>query len=187
MTPNDRPVIIVGGGLAGLVAAFELSKRDVRTVIVDQENEANLGGQAFWSLGGLFCVNSAEQRRLGVKDSRELAMQDWLSTAHFDRDCDFWPRKWAEAFVDFATDHLERYVKSLGLSFASVGWAERGDGRAGGHGNSVSIYILPPMVIVHIELTTCIGSQISSSMGHGSSSSGGIREASPSCGRERTG
>ena len=137
MENGHAPVIIVGGGIAGLVAAFELSKRKVSTVIIDQESEANLGGQAFWSLGGLFCVNSTEQCRLGIKDSRELAMQDWLNTASFDRNCDYWPKKWAEAFVNFATDHLECYVKSLGLSIASVGWAERGDGRAGGHGNSV--------------------------------------------------
>lgn len=137
MAHSDSPIIIVGGGLAGLVAAYELSKQNVHTVIIDQENEANLGGQAFWSLGGLFCVNSAEQRRAGIKDSRELALQDWLGGARFDRECDYWPRKWAESFVDFATDHLETYIKSLGLKFISVGWAERGDGNAGGHGNSV--------------------------------------------------
>ncbi|OJJ47812.1 hypothetical protein ASPZODRAFT_64065 [Penicilliopsis zonata CBS 506.65] len=134
----DSPVIIVGGGLAGLVAARELSRRNVASVIVDQENEANLGGQAFWSLGGLFCVDSTNQRRLGVKDSRELALQDWLSTARFDREEeDYWPRRWAEAFVDFATDELEAYVKEAGLAFATLGWAERGSGNAGGHGNSV--------------------------------------------------
>ncbi|OGM48901.1 putative 3-ketosteroid-delta-1-dehydrogenase [Aspergillus bombycis] len=137
MAEKNSPIIIVGGGLAGLVAAFELSKRGVHTVIIDQENEANLGGQAFWSLGGLFCVNSADQRRLGIQDSRKLAMEDWFNSARFDRECDLWPRKWAKAFVNFATDHMERYVKSLGVSFASVGWAERGDGSAGGHGNSV--------------------------------------------------
>jgi len=138
--PKTRqPVIIVGAGLAGLVAAFELSKRDVPTIILDQENDQNLGGQAFWSLGGLFCVDSTEQRRWGIKDSRELAMRDWMGSARFDREKeDHWPRKWAEAFVNFATDEMESYVKSLGLGFLiNVGWAERGDGRADGHGNSV--------------------------------------------------
>ncbi|RMZ38138.1 putative 3-ketosteroid-delta-1-dehydrogenase [Aspergillus flavus] len=137
MAQKNSPIIIVGGGLAGLVAAFELSKREVHTVIIDQENEASLGGQAFWSLGGLFCVNSADQRRLGIQDSRKLALEDWFNSARFDRECDFWPRKWAEEFVNFAADHMEHYIKSLGVSFASVGWAERGDGSAGGHGNSV--------------------------------------------------
>jgi predicted oxidoreductase len=136
---DKEPVIIVGAGLAGLVAAFELSQQNIPTLILDQENAANLGGQAFWSLGGLFCVDSAEQRRMGIKDSRQLAMRDWLGSARFDRDReDHWPRKWAEAFVNFATDEMESYVKARGIGFlVSVGWAERGDGRADGHGNSV--------------------------------------------------
>ncbi|KAI8966690.1 FAD binding domain-containing protein [Daldinia sp. FL1419] len=137
---QTAPVIIVGGGLAGLVAAFELSERGVRTIIVDQEGEQNLGGQAFWSLGGIFCVDSTEQRRLGIKDSRKLAMRDWLGSARFDRlqDEDIWPRRWAEAFVDFATDGMEKYLKARGAGFlAMVSWAERGDGTADGHGNSV--------------------------------------------------
>lgn len=142
--PSDseppKPVIIVGAGLAGLVAAFELSQRNVPTILLDQENAASLGGQAFWSLGGLFVVDSAEQRRLGIRDSRELAWQDWMGSARFDRDEDEdrWPRKWARAFVDFAADEMEDYVKARGLGFLfNVGWAERGDGRADGHGNSV--------------------------------------------------
>lgn len=133
------PVIIVGAGLAGLVAAFELSRRKVPVLLVDQENEHNLGGQAFWSLGGIFVVDSTEQRRMGIKDSRELAMRDWMGSARFDREKDdHWPRRWAKAFVDFATDEMEDYVKDRGLGFLfNVGWAERGDGTATGHGNSV--------------------------------------------------
>ncbi|KAI1497770.1 FAD binding domain-containing protein [Biscogniauxia marginata] len=132
------PVIIVGAGLAGLVAAFELTQRNVPVLIVDQEGEQNLGGQAFWALGGIFCVDSTEQRRVGINDSRALAMRDWLGTAAFDRAEDYWPRKWAEAFVNFATDEMEQYVKARGLGFLfSVGWAERGDGLADGCGNSV--------------------------------------------------
>ncbi|KAH3140078.1 hypothetical protein LV164_005821 [Aspergillus fumigatus] len=137
MATNDQPVVIVGAGLAGLVAAYELSNRNIRSIIVDQESEANLGGQSFWSLGGIFCVNSSNQRRLGIRDSRELAMEDWFSSAAFDRETDHWPRKWAEAFVNFATDHMESYLGALGVRFVSVGWAERGSGQAGGHGNSV--------------------------------------------------
>ncbi|KXJ88969.1 FAD binding domain-containing protein [Microdochium bolleyi] len=134
-----KPVIIIGHGLAGLVAAHELALRRVPTLILDQENLHNVGGQAFWSLGGIFCVDSANQRRLGIKDSRELAMRDWFGSAGFDRPKeDFWPRQWAEAFVNFATDEMEWYLKDLGLGFLfNVGWAERGDGRADGHGNSV--------------------------------------------------
>ncbi|TWS21029.1 FAD-dependent oxidoreductase, partial [Tsukamurella sputi] len=78
--------IVVGAGLAGLVAAYELSRAGRRVLIVDQENRNNLGGQAFWSLGGLFLVDSPEQRRLGIKDSFELAWQDWTGSAGFDRE-----------------------------------------------------------------------------------------------------
>ncbi|KAI1423556.1 FAD binding domain-containing protein [Xylaria sp. FL1777] len=134
-----QPVIIVGAGLAGLVAAFELAQRNVPVVLLDQEGEQNLGGQAFFSLGGIFCVDTSEQRRMGIKDSRELALRDWFGSARFDREHeDYWPRKWAEAFVNFATDEMETYVKARGIGFlVNVGWAERGDGRADGHGNSV--------------------------------------------------
>lgn len=135
----QKPVIIVGAGLAGLVAAFELSRLRIPVLLLDQENANNVGGQAFWSLGGIFCVDSSYQRRMGIKDSRELAMKDWFNSAQFDREKeDYWPRKWAEAFVNFATDEMEDYVKALGLGFlVNVGWAERGDGRADGHGNTV--------------------------------------------------
>ncbi|KAI0015443.1 FAD binding domain-containing protein [Xylariomycetidae sp. FL0641] len=141
--PNGKePVLIIGGGLAGLVAAFELTQRSVPVVLVDQEGAQNLGGQAYWSLGGLFCVDSAAQRRLGIRDSRALALRDWLGSARFDRlageEEDAWPRRWAEAFVAFAAGGLERYVRDRGVRFLwNVGWAERGDGTADGHGNSV--------------------------------------------------
>ncbi|QWF81196.1 FAD-binding dehydrogenase [Amycolatopsis sp. CA-230715] len=136
----DEPdVIVVGAGLAGLVATHELVKAGRKVLIVEQENRANLGGQAFWSLGGLLFVDSPEQRRLGIKDSYELALHDWFSSAGFDRDDeDHWARKWAEAYVRFAAGEKRRYLHDLGLRVTPmVGWAERGGGAADGHGNSV--------------------------------------------------
>jgi uncharacterized protein len=131
-------VIVVGAGLAGLVAACEVVDRGLRVLILDQENSANLGGQAFWSFGGLFFVDSPEQRRLGVRDSHELALQDWLGTAAFDRPEDYWPRQWAHAYVDFAAGEKRSWLRSRGLQiFPLVGWAERGGYDAQGHGNSV--------------------------------------------------
>lgn len=134
----DADVIVVGAGLAGLVAACELVDRGLRVLILDQENASNLGGQAFWSFGGLFFVDSPEQRRLGIRDSQELALQDWLGTAGFDRPEDHWPREWAHAYVDFAAGEKRSWLRARGLqTFPLVGWAERGGYGALGHGNSV--------------------------------------------------
>ncbi|WP_373167801.1 FAD-binding dehydrogenase [Mycobacterium marinum] len=136
----DADVIVVGAGLAGLVATHELTRRGKKVAVVDQENEKNLGGQAFWSFGGLFLVDSPEQRHLGIKDSLELAWNDWSGSAAFDRpdDEDFWATKWARAYVEFAAGEKRSYLTDLGIRFMpTVGWAERGDLRAEGHGNSV--------------------------------------------------
>ncbi|RLV47996.1 FAD-binding dehydrogenase [Nocardioides mangrovicus] len=135
---GQADVIVVGAGLAGLVATAELADAGRKVLLLDQEGEQSLGGQAFWSLGGLFLVDTPEQRRLGIKDSHELAWQDWLGSAQFDRPEDHWPRQWAEAYVEFAAGEKRSWLRSMGHRiFPVVGWAERGDGRAGGHGNSV--------------------------------------------------
>ncbi|GAB22681.1 hypothetical protein GOPIP_031_03030 [Gordonia polyisoprenivorans NBRC 16320 = JCM 10675] len=135
---QQADAIVVGAGLAGLVATYELTRAGRKVIVVDQENRNNLGGQAFWSLGGLFLVDTPEQRRLGIHDSAELALQDWMGSAGFDRDDeDYWPRQWARAYVDFAATEKRQYLHDLGLRAPLVGWAERGGGFADGHGNSV--------------------------------------------------
>lgn len=134
----DADVIVIGAGLAGLVATAELVDAGRSVILLDQEPEGSIGGQAHWSFGGLFLVDSPEQRRLRVKDSRELALQDWLGTAGFDREEDNWPRKWAEAYVDFAAGEKRSWLRERGVRFFPVvGWAERGGYGARGHGNSV--------------------------------------------------
>lgn len=135
---QEADVIIVGAGLAGLVAAAELADAGKKVLILDQEPEQSIGGQAFWSFGGLMLVDSPEQRRLGIKDSHELAWQDWLGTAKFDREEDHYPRQWAEKYVEFASGEKRDWLKNQGVSFFPViGWAERGGYGAIGHGNSV--------------------------------------------------
>src|SRR5438105_10463429 len=135
---DDADVIVVGAGLAGLVATAELADAGRRVILVEQEPEPWLGGQAFWSFGGLFLVNSPEQRRLGVRDSHELALRDWMATAGFDRVEDDWPRKWADAYVGFAAGEKRSWLRSLGIRFFPiVGWAERGGYGSAGPGNSV--------------------------------------------------
>ena len=131
-------VIIVGAGLAGLVAAAEVLDAGRTVILVDQENESNLGAQAWWSFGGLFLIDSPEQRRLGIHDSIELARSDWFASAGFDRESDFWGRQWAEAYLDFAAGEKRAWLKERGVGFFPVvGWAERGGSTASGHGNSV--------------------------------------------------
>ena len=135
---GEADVIVVGAGLAGLVATAELADAGHRVVVVDQEPEGALGGQAFWSLGGLMFVDSPEQRRMRVKDSYELALQDWMGTAAFDRPEDEWPRKWAQAYVQFASGEKRRWLHEQGMRWIpNPGWPERGGYHADGHGNSV--------------------------------------------------
>jgi predicted oxidoreductase len=133
----DCDVLVIGAGLSGLVAAVEAADRGLNVIVLDQEGEQSLGGQAFWSLGGLFFINSPEQRRMRVRDSHALARQDWLGSAQFDRPEDHWPRLWAEAYLDFASGEKRAWLHAQGMRwFPIVGWAERGGGLATGHGNS---------------------------------------------------
>src|ERR1700733_11979935 len=134
----DADVIVVGAGLAGLVAAAEAAEAGRRVLLLDQEPEQSLGGQAWWSFGGLFFVDSPEQRRLRVHDSVDLAWQDWLGTAGFDRPEDEWPRRWARAYVEWAAGEKRAWLAAMGHSVIPiVGWAERGGGHASAPGNSV--------------------------------------------------
>ncbi|MEK0164030.1 FAD-binding dehydrogenase [Phaeobacter sp. A36a-5a] len=137
-TDNSADVIIVGAGLAGLVAAAELGDRGKRVILLDQEPAHFLGGQAHWSLGGLFMIDTPEQRRMGIRDCPDLARRDWFGSAQFDRPEDHWPQHWARAYLDFASGEMRAWLHGLGMRwFPVVGWAERGGGDAEGHGNSV--------------------------------------------------
>jgi predicted oxidoreductase len=135
---TSADAIVIGAGLAGLVATAELVAAGKRVVVLEQESEANFGGQAWWSFGGLFLIDSPEQRRMGVHDSHELARQDWFASAEFDRDEDVWGKQWAEAYLAFAAGEKRAWLHQKGVRFFPVvGWAERGGYTATGHGNSV--------------------------------------------------
>lgn len=138
MTDFKADVMVVGAGLAGMVATHEAVQRGRKVLLLDQEAPQSLGGQAFWSLGGLFMVNTPEQRRLGIKDSKDLALKDWMGSAQFDRPEDANPRLYAEQFIDWAGGGMRQWCYNLGMRwFPVVGWAERGGEMAHGHGNSV--------------------------------------------------
>ncbi|MEQ6898292.1 FAD-binding dehydrogenase [Microbacterium sp. KR10-403] len=135
---HSADLLVIGWGLAGLVAAGEAAAAGKRVIIVDQEPRTNLGGQAWWSFGGLLFIDSPEQRRFGIHDSLELARQDWFATAGFDREEDAWPRQWAEAYLQFAHQEKRAWLREKGVGFFPVvGWAERGGYTATGPGNSV--------------------------------------------------
>ncbi|MFJ4174311.1 FAD-binding dehydrogenase [Microbacterium sp. NPDC089696] len=137
-TPLSTDVLVIGWGLAGLVAASEALDAGRRVILIDQEPRTNLGGQAWWSFGGLFFIDSPEQRRMGIRDSLALATQDWFGTAGFDRPEDDWPRRWAEAYLQFAAGEKRAWLRERGVGFFPVvGWAERGGYGALGPGNSV--------------------------------------------------
>src|SRR5436189_1624687 len=135
---DDADVIVIGAGLSGLVAATEIADSGKRVIVVDQEGEQSLGGQAFWSFGGLFLVGSPEQRRLGIKDSYDLALQDWMGSAGFDRDEDHWPRRWAEAYVAFSAGEKRDWLRAMGHRiFPVVARPARGGDEAVGPGKHV--------------------------------------------------
>ena len=137
-TKNSADAIVIGAGLSGLVATAELIAAGKRVIVLEQESEANLGGQAWWSFGGLFLIDSPEQRRMGIHDSHDLARQDWYASAEFDRDEDVWGKQWAEAYLAFAAGEKRAWLHEKGVRFFPVvGWAERGGYTATGHGNSV--------------------------------------------------
>ena len=138
MSSNATDVLIIGWGLSGLVAASEAASAGRRVTLIDQEPRSNLGGQAWWSFGGLFLVDSPEQRRMGIRDSLELAREDWFGNAGFDRPEDEWPKRWAEAYLQFAAGEKRAWLRERGIGlFPVVGWAERGGSGAIGPGNSV--------------------------------------------------
>ncbi|WP_404313144.1 FAD-binding dehydrogenase [Agrococcus terreus] len=138
MPENRTDVVVIGAGLAGLVAACEALDRGRTVRIVEQEGRRSIGGQAWWSFGGLLLVDSPEQRRLGIRDSVGLARDDWMRSAGFDAEGDEHGRRWAEAYLDFAHRELRPWLRELGVRlFPVVGHAERGARTPGGHGNTV--------------------------------------------------
>ncbi|PLS23605.1 FAD-binding dehydrogenase [Neptunicoccus cionae] len=156
-------VIVIGSGLAGLVAASQAAARGRKVLVLDQEGAQSIGGQAFWSLGGLFMVDTPEQRRMKIRDSRDLAEQDWYGSARFDRPEDANPEAFAQAYLDFAAGEMRPWLYSLGMRwFPVVGWAERGGGQADGHGNSVPRFHLTwgtgPGVVAPFE-NACLAAQ----------------------------
>lgn len=130
-------VIVVGAGIAGLVVTLELLEQldqDRQILLLDRCQPEEVGGLAREAFGGMFMVDTREQRRSGIRDSVELALEDWRRVADFSQN-DEWPRRWAEAYVARARDEVGGWLKRYGVRFFPVvNWAERG---VYGDGNSV--------------------------------------------------
>ncbi len=125
-TNYKADTVIIGGGIAGIVAALELLDRNKKVVILDRDVKEKFGGLARESFGGLFMVNTPTQRKRGIKDSPELALSDWLSVAQMGPD-DVWPRRWAEQYVNRSLEDVYSWVVKKGVTFFPfVHWAERG-------------------------------------------------------------
>jgi uncharacterized protein len=137
MANQQVDVIVVGAGIAGLVVTLELLEQfdtGKRILLVDRCRPEEVGGLAREAFGGMFMVDTREQRRSGIKDSVDLALEDWLRVAEFEAG-DVWPRRWAEEYVARARDEVGGWLKRYGVRFFPVvSWAERG---VYGDGNSV--------------------------------------------------
>jgi predicted oxidoreductase len=134
MAQRRAEVVVIGAGIAGLVTTLELLERGRSVLLVDRCRPEEVGGLAREAFGGMFMVDTPEQRRSGIRDSTELALSDWLGIAGFSED-DVWPRRWAEQYVAHSRDDVGGWLRRHGVSFFPVvSWAERG---VYGDGNSV--------------------------------------------------
>ena len=185
-------VLIVGGGIAGIAVALDLLDSDMTITLLDRDEESVFGGLAKESFGGMFFVDSPEQRRLGMKDSTELALRDWCSFAEFGPS-DVWPKAWAEAYVQRCTPDVYHWVRKHGIGFFPVvNWVERGEFRPGnslprfhivwGTGQELTdrlIFALRNHKNIH-RLTLCFGHRVEQLLLQGSKVCGvqGVQEKS---------
>jgi hypothetical protein len=120
-------VIVIGAGIAGLVATLELLRSGHTVLLADRCAASELGGLAREAFGGMFMVDSREQRRSRIADSERLALEDWLRVAEFYPEDD-WPRRWAEQYVMRAREDVGDWLRAIGVRFFPVvNWAERGN------------------------------------------------------------
>jgi predicted oxidoreductase len=124
-------VAIVGGGIAGVVCALQLLDMGKSVALFEREGPERLGGSALEAFGGMFFVDSPEQRRMKIKDTPEQALADWRSFAEFPGGS-IWPLMWARHLVERATPDGRDYLHGFGIRWLPVVmWVERGDRVAG--------------------------------------------------------
>src|SRR5436305_6819633 len=118
MSPGDTQadVVVIGAGIAGLVATLELLDGGRSVILLDRCRPEELGGLAREAFGGMFMVDTPEQRRSRVHDDVQLALADWTRIAEFGPD-DEWPRRWAEQYVSRARDDVGAWLRERGVRF----------------------------------------------------------------------
>lgn len=137
MDNNKSDVLIVGAGIAGLVAAYECLNKGLSVTILDRDKAEKIGGLAKQAFGGMALIDTPLQRKMGIHDSPEIALKDWHSFAQFEED-DYWPKKWADYYVKHSCAKVYHWLTGLGLKFfPAVNWVERG---LQGDGNSLPRY-----------------------------------------------
>ena len=137
METQNSDVLIVGGGIAGLVTAYECLNDGLSVRILERDVAANLGGLAKRSFGGMALVDTPLQRKMGINDSPDIALKDWSSFANFSEH-DLWPKAWAKYYVDHCSKDVYEWLIQHGLKFLpAVNWVERGQY---GEGNCLPRY-----------------------------------------------
>ncbi|MBZ0088119.1 MAG: FAD-dependent oxidoreductase [Thermomonas sp.] len=141
MTPEvshvQSDVLVIGGGLAGIVAALECLRAGNRVALVDRDTRERFGGLALWAFGGMTLVGTPLQERAGIPDSAERALRDWVRFGELDPN-DTWPYLWAQHYVERSRNDVHDWLEAHGIGFLpAVNWVERG---RFGEGNSLPRY-----------------------------------------------
>ena len=137
MTTQSADVLVIGGGLAGIVAALEALRVGQRVILVDRDTPEHLGGLAQWAFGGMALVGTPLQARMKIPDTPERALRDWLRFGEIDP-ADHWPMQWARHYVEHSRTQVYDWLLGEGVKFMpAVNWVERG---RHGEGNSLPRY-----------------------------------------------
>lgn len=162
MAALQTDAVVVGGGLAGIVTALELLRAGQRVALIDRDTPERLGGLALWAFGGMALAGTPLQEAMGIADTPERALRDWLRFGELDPQ-DEWPLQWARYYVEHSRREVYDWLKSEGIKFMpAVNWVERG---LNGDGNSLPRY--------HVvwgtsrELVRCLVSALHRANNHG--------------------
>lgn len=133
----NSDVLVIGGGIAGIVTALESLRNGKTVTLVDRDTPERLGGLALWAFGGMALFDTPLQRKMGIHDSPERGLRDWIRFGELD-ESDSHSLDWAKYYVENSRSEVYDWLKKEGINFApAVNWVERG---LYGEGNSVPRY-----------------------------------------------